>query len=141
MPFDFKLSLSVSSASPSHTLNPRKELSLMTWIDDIAKQAKQDDEDRAARERAYREQVSGLWKGLQDKVSRDVQEISRNKYLVANRLHNEPLQFEEQSTSSFKVSRITIPSLYMIVANRHRYIEVERSGRKTADSETLKEPL
>src|SRR5688500_3634528 len=105
MIFDFDIHLRVSSGPTSHTLNPRKELNPMTWIDDVAKQARQDDEDRAARERAYREQVSGLWKGLQDRVSRDVQEINRNKYLVANRLHEEPLQFEEQSTSNFKVSR------------------------------------
>jgi hypothetical protein len=113
----------------------------MTWIDDVAKQARQDDEDKAARERAYNEQVNGLWNGLQDTVRRDVQEISRNKYLIENRLYKEPLQFEEQSTSSFKVARVTIPSHYMVVSNRHRYIEVERSGRKTPDSETSREPL
>jgi hypothetical protein len=139
--FDLNVNLRLSSRPDSHTLNQPKEFVLMTWIDDVAKQAQQDDEAKAARERAYNEQVNGLWSGLQDMVRRDVQEINRKKYLVENRLHKEPLQFEEQNSSSFKVSRVTIPSHYMVVSNRHRYIEVERSGRKTPDSETSREPL
>ena len=113
----------------------------MTWIDDAAAKARSDDDDRSRREEAYQQQLGGLWNSFLHTIKRDVEEINRNQDLLTRTLGGEKLRFEELGNQTFKVSKITIPSKYMTVSNRHRYFEVERQGRPTQDGGTSKEPL
>jgi hypothetical protein len=82
MPFDLKLSLSVSSDPISHTLALQKELNPMSWIDDEANRAKAIDDTKAERDELYRTQAPGLWDGLKHYLKRDIETINKNQYLV-----------------------------------------------------------
>src|SRR5205809_623056 len=131
MAFALNLNLSVSFEEKLF-----KGDSLMSWIDNAAKKAKDDDDDRSRREQAFDEQRHGLWISLVDVVRRDVETINRDKELLARRLRNEPLKFEELNTSSFKVSKKIIPSLYATVTDHNRSLTVERQTRKTQNGQS-----
>lgn len=141
MVFDFNLNLRVSSGSTLHTLNRPKELNLMSWIAEFAIDAREEDDKRDRRENAYEQQMGGVWNSLVSRVRLDVEALNQHTYLLTHRLRGEKLIFEQEDDSSFKVSRMTIPSAYLTVTNRHRYFEVERKGRTTVDSELSHEPI
>lgn len=113
----------------------------MSWIAEFARDAAEEDESRDRRENAYEQQMGGVWNSLVSRIRLDVEAINKHTYLITHRLRGEKLIFEQENDSSFKVSRMIIPSSYLTVTNRHQYFEVERKGRMTADSELSHEPI
>jgi hypothetical protein len=114
----------------------------MSWVNDFADNARDDDDNRLRREKAYEQQMWGVWNSLVSKVRLDIEVINRDNDLIKRRLGGEKLRFEQpQGDSSFTVSKITIPSMYLTVSNRHRYFEVEVKSRITPDAELSHKPL
>jgi len=100
----------------------------MSWIDDEAKKAKQFDEEKTRREQAYEQQVWGLWRDLQNQVKEDVDGINANAELVSRRLGGEKLRIGQHpdGADGFQVTKIVYTAVYLNVAFRQRYLEVER---------------
>jgi hypothetical protein len=97
----------------------------MSWVNDESNQAVKEDELKASRERAYEQQMWGLWDTLKRQIVVDVQSINDAEYLVKNRLGGEKLRIEDGE--DFRVIKITYPAVYLTLKNRHRYIEVDQN--------------
>jgi hypothetical protein len=59
------------------------------------------------------------WNSLVSKIRLDVEALNKEDYLVTHRMGGQKLRFEELGDSSFKVTKIQIPSAYLTVTNRH----------------------
>jgi hypothetical protein len=67
----------------------------MSWVNDEAEKAKRSDEDRNRREKAYEQQMWGLWNVLKAQITNDVEEISQNQELVGRRLGGAKLELSD----------------------------------------------
>jgi hypothetical protein len=88
--FDFDLNVRLSSSPKSH----KGELT-MSWVNDEAEKAKRSDEDRNRREKAYEQQMWGLWNVLKAQITNDVEEINQNQELVGRRLGGAKLELSD----------------------------------------------
>ena len=67
----------------------------MSWVNDEAEKAKRSDEDRNRREKAYEQQMWGLWNVLKAQITNDVEEINQNQELVGRRLGGAKLELSD----------------------------------------------
>ena len=125
MAFAINLSLILTSDRTLHTLNYLKE-NPMSWIDDAAKKARDEDDDRSRREKAYEQELSGLWNDLVSQIKQDIEKINQNKDLLDRRLGGDILRFVPESAGKFIIEKRTFPAMYLTVENHHKYIAAER---------------
>jgi hypothetical protein len=97
----------------------------MSWIDDAARQAKEEDDVRALREEAFARQSQQLWGGLYHTLQEDVSRINQNQELLRRRLDETPLRIEDVE-GGLKVTKITFPAIYLKVTFDGQRIHVAR---------------
>jgi hypothetical protein len=98
----------------------------MSWIEDEAIKAREQDEEAARRENAYQQQRWQLWRDLTTVIAQDVEQINQNEDLVKRKLGGEKLRFQGDGDGSIEIVKITITAMYLRIWNRGRHIEIER---------------
>jgi hypothetical protein len=97
----------------------------MSWIDDEANRAREDDDGRRLREQAFAQQAPRLCRDLTYQVEQDVAEINGNEGLRRRRVGSDGLKFRE-TDNGFEVSKIVFPAVYLRVSYHGKSISVER---------------
>jgi len=97
----------------------------MSWVNDEAEKAKQEDENKASYAQSFNEQSPGIWNGLKHKIAQDVEIINRNEDLVKRRLGGSKLHHQEDG-EGVKIVKDTYPAIYLTINSRGRFIEISR---------------